>query len=340
MSLFYHARSGRAAVLLLLGLGMSCALGQAQRFRERQIFDPNTGTWIEEDAPPEQAALDQLGEARALIAEGKPGPARDILKKWLKANPGDDQFQDADYLLGETYFLGKDFWKAVERYQSVAENSSGELFNLANGRCIDVARAFLSGQKRILWGIFRLPAQDDGVDILDRVWQRAPGSRLGEVALHLKADYFFGHGDMDLAQDEYANLVKQYPSGRWIQQGMLRSAESAEAAFPGIRFDDKSLIEADERYRQFQSAFPAYAERESVNDRLTGIRETRAEKDLDIARWYERTKRTDAAGYYYRLIVRDYGGTLAESEARARLRVLGADLNAVTTPESQAEEVK
>jgi len=42
---------------------------------------------------------------------------------------------------------------------------------------------------------------------------------------------------------------------------MLRSAEASEAAFPGIKFDDQPLVEADERYRQVLAAFPTYAER-------------------------------------------------------------------------------
>jgi len=322
----------------LLGWAVWTAPAQGQRFRGRQGFDPHSGTWIDEDRPPETAPLDELGEIRALIAADKPGPARSQLKKWMKAHPDDERYQEADYLLGETYYLAKDYWKAVERYQSVAENTSGELFHLANGRCVDVARAFLSGQKRILWGIFRLPAQADGVEILDRVWQREPGSQLGEVALRLKGDYYFGNGDMELAQDEYAGLVKQYPSGRWVQMAMLRSAEASEASFPGIRFDDRPLIEADERYRQFAKAYPSYAERENVEQRLEGIRQQRAEKDLDIAEWYERTKRTDAAEFYYRQVLKLYPGTLADAEARSRLRALGVALD--TPEETTTEERK
>ena len=128
---------------------------------------------------------------------------------------------------------------------------------------------------------------------------------------------------MDLAQDEYNNLVQQYPSGRYVQLAMLRSAEAAEAAFPGIRFDDKPLIEADERYRQVLATFPAFAERESIPERLDGIKQERAEKDLDIARWYERTRQPSAAEFYYRQILKDWSDTVAAADARTRLQALG-----------------
>jgi outer membrane protein assembly factor BamD (BamD/ComL family) len=313
------------SVSLALVLAELSLRTQEQKFRERQVLDPNTGQWVDQ-TPAEPNAPetgDAIAEARSLLATGKPAKARGLLQQWLKQPPDEERLYEATFLLGETYFESRDFWKALKQYETVAENSSGELFDLANQRSIDVARAFLSGQKRIVWGFLRLPAYAEGVDILDKVWERIPGTRLGELALKLKADYYYKNGDMDLAQDEYNNLVQQYPSGRFIQLAMLRSAEAAEAAFPGVRFDDKPLVEADERYRQLLGTFPAYARREEVPERLEGIRQERAEKDLDIGRWYERTKQPSAAEFYYRLVLKDWPDTLAAADARTRLRALG-----------------
>jgi outer membrane protein assembly factor BamD (BamD/ComL family) len=325
--LVLHNRGSR--FVLAAGAVACCAvlaLAQEPKYRERQVLTPDNDQWTDQEAPEEALPGDTLGQARALLAKNKPDDARKILQKWIKANADDERYEEGVFLLGDTYYESRDFWKAVQQYQSVAENSSGELFRLAQTRCLDVGRAFLAGQKRILWRIFRLPAYDDGVEILDRVWQREPGSRMGELALKYKGDYRFGNGDMDLAQDEYANLVEQYPKGRFVQMAMERTAVSAEAAFPGVKFDDTPLREADEKYRQFENTYPSYAEREQVADRLEGIRQKRAEKDLSIAQWYEHTKRSDAAQFYYRRILRDWPHTLAEAEARGRLRALGVEL--------------
>lgn len=334
-----HARSTLIASGLLsvwLLVGTSLAPAQDTQYREQEVLDPNTLTWAPASQPT-AAPAGPLDEARHLLATGKPGKARGLLKDWLDANFDSDQYYEGEFLLGETYFLQNDFWKAVERFQTVAENASGALFERANERCVDVARAFLAGRKRILWKIFRLPAQDDAIEILDRVWERMPGTRLGETALWLKAQYFFRSGQMDLAQDEYANLVTQYPGGRYTQIAMLRSAEAAEASFPGIRFDDRPLLEARERYEQLEAAFPAFAADEQVAARLEGIEEQRANKDLDIARWYQRTDRTDAAIFYYRTLLRDWPDTLAAAEARRSLEALGAAEEPPTTvPEGES----
>jgi TolA-binding protein len=322
----------------LLGSVVLADESQEQRFREREVLDPETGEWVAEQETPDAAAGDALDEARGLLAIGKPRDARKLVNNWLKTIPDDARYFEALFLLGETYFWSRDFWKAGERFQTVAENAAGPLFRRANEYCVDVARAFLSGEPRIFWRIFRVPAYDDGLEILDRVWQREPGSPLGEMALKLKADYFFQNGDFDLAQDEYANLAQQYPSGRFIQLAMLRTAESAEAAFPGIKFDASPLIDADVRYRQFQDAFPTHARRENVSERIEGIRQQRAEKDLDIAGWYERTNRPDAAQFYYLEILEDWPDTLAATEARARLRALGVDVEQADQPTVQEDQ--
>ncbi len=316
----------RLLVAAALALAELSVYPQDQRYRERQVLDRQTDEWVDREPTPTETPADDLGRARLHLANGKPGKAKSLLRRWLKANPDDERYYEAVFLLGESYFESRDFWKALQQYVQVAENASGELFDLANQRCVEVARAFLSGQKRIVWGVLRLPAYDEGIDTLDRVWERVPGSRLGELALKLKADYYFSHGDMDLAQDEYANLAQQYPAGRYHQLAMLRTAEAAEAAFPGIKFDDLPLIEAEQRYQQVSAAYPTYAEREQIPQRLEGIRQQRAEKDLDIGRWYERTRQPSAAEFYYRQILKDWPDTLAAAEARTRLRAMGVQI--------------
>ena len=309
-----------------LALPAPPAAGQEERYRERQVLDPASDTWQDEPIADRGAPAGALDEARRLLAEEEYRRAHKLLKGWTRDNPEHDRYFEGMYLLGDAQFGREHFYQAYESYEVVVESTAGDLFFRALQREMDVARAFLAGEKRIVWKFLRMPAYDDGIEILDRVWERAPGTRLGETALKLKADYFFAVRELDLAQDEYVNLAREYPHGRYAQLAMLRAAEAAAAAFPGIQFDDRALLDAEVRYRQVERAFPGYAERERVADRLQGIREQRAEKNLDIAGWYERTKRMGAAEFYYRAVLSDWPDTLAAGEARRRLRALGVEL--------------
>jgi outer membrane protein assembly factor BamD (BamD/ComL family) len=308
-----------AAVLQILPL----AAAQDPMPRERERLDPDTAEWVIAEPELEGSPDADLRRVQRHLVDGQPAKARALLKRWFKANPDNPRQWDAHFLAGEALFDLKDYWKAYEEYEIVVANASGDLYRRALLREMDVARAFLSGQPRIVLKTIRLPAQDDGIEILDRVWERAPGTRLGEEALLLKANHFFDTGRAELAQDEYALLAKEYPNGRYKQFAMLRAAESAERAFPGIRFDDRPLLDADERYRQLQDAYPGYAERERVDARRTAIRDQRAAKDLSIGDWYRKTGNVAAAEFYYRSILKDWPDTFAAGEARSRLLGLG-----------------
>lgn len=340
------------STILAIALGRQLTeptvVAQDEQFRERQVLDPDKDEWvtshIEAGSP-----VAELEQARSLLARGEFKAALKILKPWTEKNFDHDRYYEAVYLLGECYFQKPDFYQAYLNFDIVADATSGELFQKAIRRQMDVARAFLAGEKRIFWGFLRIPAYDDGLEILDRVWQRVPGTRAGEESLKTKADYSFDTGEMEIAQDEYANLAKQYPSGRWITLATLRSAEAAASSFGGPRFDDRPLIDADDRYREFQRLFPGPAEREGIDLRLDAIRNQRAAKDLDIANWYERTKQIDSAAFYYRLILKDWPGTPAALDASSRLRALGLAEEAppqprietpTSMPESQPEPLE
>lgn len=311
-------------------------VAQEEQYRERQVLDPDSDEWLEPTSAP--AGVGELDDARALLAKGETRAARHALEDWIEANPDHERLYEAIWLLGEAHFERPDFYAAYLQYEQVVENSSGELFYKALRREVDVARAFLSGEKRIVWKVLYLPAYQDGIEILDRVWERAPGTRLGEEALKIKADYYYANGDLDLAQDEYVSLAREYPYGRFVRLASLRAAEASAASFPGIPYDDRALLEAETRYEQVQSTYPEYAERERVAERIEGIRQTRADKDLATAKWYEKVGQAGAAEHYYRMIVREWPETLASSEARSRLRALGIEIEATPVGAPAATE--
>ncbi|QOJ15064.1 MAG: outer membrane protein assembly factor BamD [Planctomycetia bacterium] len=310
-------------VATTLAFGGAAALAQSQQYREQEVLDPATGTWGELPEPPPDPPTDELGRARTLLAEGNWRGANRLLKRWLEENGDHDRYLEGVFLYGESYFERGWYWEAYEQYEIVAEQGSGELFQLALRRETDVARAFLAGKKRRVLRIFWIVAYDDGIKILDRVWERTPGTRLGEIALKLKADYFFNTGELQSAQDEYVNLAREYPAGRFTRFAALRAAEAAAAAFPGIAYDERPLLNAQERYQEVLRVYPEYAQQQRVEERLSGIRSQRAEKDLYVAKWYERTGRRGAAEFYYRQILADWPETLAAAEAESRLRGLG-----------------
>ena len=135
----------------------------------------------------------------------------------------------------------------------------------------------------------------------------------------------FKVGDHALAELEYARMIKEYPSSRYHQYALRRTADSALASYRGVAYDDAALVEAEERYGEYRTQYPAVADHEGVGLVLSAIVEQRAEKDFSIGEYYERTEHLATAVFYYEAVLTDWPGTVAASKARSRLELLGID---------------
>ncbi|MCH7870603.1 MAG: outer membrane protein assembly factor BamD [Planctomycetes bacterium] len=187
-----------------------------------------------------------------------------------------------------------------------------------------IAESYLKGEKRRWMGLRLLSGKNDAVQILDEISTNYPDSRLAELAIKATADHMFDSGDHKLAEGEYARLLREYPRSRYTEHAMSRSAEAALASYGGVAYDEAQLIEAEERFEDFRRYSPAAADRKGVGAILDSIRESRGEKDFSVAAYYDRTRHFSSAIYYYRLVRRDWPGTIADVKAAERLNLLGA----------------
>ncbi len=299
-------------------------------YPERQVFNPATGTWSVAPSPVPGTEQGDLQLAMIDLAENRPKQARDRLKKWLKKYPSSDLRSEAMVALGDTELALDNRMQAYKQYEKTLDQFpglEGEERILRNEFAIGVA--FLAGVKQKIW-IFRAPAYEEGLDILDKVVLRAPGAALAEDAIKAKADYYYRNGDFALAETEYARLAQEFPRGRYPRLALLMSAQSALARFPGLAYDDSALLEARERFVSFRERYPEFAEQENIAAFIRRIDETLAAKHLMIGKWYGRQKHAESAAIYFREVVSRWPDSAAAVEARSRLSVLPAMTRPVT----------
>ena len=308
-----------AAVAVLAGI--ACADEPPRSHAVREIWDPQTGTWVRQPPPEPGTPAGDLEIAKAALARGEVEAARAMLAAWMTQYPDSPLRPQALFAQADVELQAGEYLEAHRLYEALLdEYPGGELFDPAIKREIVIAEVFLAGKKRKLWKIFRVSAYDEAIDILDRIInERAPRTELVEQALKIKADYHFRQGDFEQAEREYARLAQEFPTGRYHPMALLLSAQAALASFPGTRFDDAALVEAEERFGDLKRRYPEMAEREGVDQILAGIRERRAQKQYEIARFYQRTGHPAAAGYHYRLILRSWPDTTWGAQAEALL---------------------
>ena len=274
---------------------------------ERLTYDEKTNTWVRTNPPVVGTEDGDLDLARQEMARQDYKPALKSLKAWIKKyGTSAARYAEALDLKASAELETGEYRAAHEDFQALLNQYGGS--GLAEGALqsdFRVAEQYLAGKRRKAWGgLLRIKDREAGVKILDDIAANYPDTQLAELAQLTKADYYFARGEFALAEQEYATFAKTYPQSRYHPKTLLRSAESALATFPGVKFDDKGLIEAQERYTQFAKIYPAQAQDFDVAVTLDDIAIKRADKTLEVGKFYQKTKKISAACYYYRRTVK------------------------------------
>ncbi len=250
--------------------------------------------WVQvSDLPRGLVAVQQL------LDEGRPKKAYKQVKKWIKAHEDSEVMDRALYLKAQAQFDRKLYYQSFEVYEEMLDGwGASRLFESALQQQMEIARRFLAGAKRKIWGFIPASARTEGLEILDRVVERWPGSELAAQALMMQADYYYGRGRFIEAQATYQIVVENYTKSGYYEKALLRNAESTHAQYRGPLYDSGCLTEARLRYEQYRARFPARARELGIESRIVRIRWEESEKHYEIADFYRRTHRQEAAHYY------------------------------------------
>ena len=304
------------------------------RHARKWVFIDSTKEWRESIPPVPGTEDGDLDIAREKLAMGRTKEARKLLKKWLDAYPDSMRVPEAQFLRADADFELKNFMKAYKSFERIVGTELGtEWSDRALERELVIAEVFLSGRRqKVLGGLLRLPAHEEALDMLGRIRERKPGSRLSEKALRVQADYHFKKGEFAEAEDAYAMLSQDFPRGRHHGNAMFHSAESALADFHGIRFDDSALVEARERLLEYQRGYPDKADRKGVANYLDTIRSKRSAKELATGKWYLKVGKPGAAVFYFRSVMHNWPETTSAGQARVELEKMGREVPGASGP--------
>ncbi len=328
---------------VVLYSGVLVATGEPPADRAEQLeFDPQTGRWVEIEPPEPGTPEGDLAIARRHLADGSVGKARRGFKRWL-TNYGEGHVLGRDARLGlaAAEIAGRKYHKAHTILEPLAaEFGTDEITIQAVEMEFVIAEVFLSGTRRKWLGMRILAAEELGIKILDNISANYPETDLAEKALKTKADYYYQRGDFARAEDEYAYLISSFPRSQWLLEANLYRAQATLARFPGTEFDDGALIEAEERFLRFRSEFPQAVAPHDVDLILEDIRNRRAAKEFEIGQYYVKVGKVQAGVFYYRSVIDNWPGTLADTRAQAALAEMGQLHQTPTEAEAQAVPVE
>jgi len=241
-----------------------------------------------------------LVQARATLLDGHAKKAEKLAAKWIEDHDEAAPHRDSALLLkARARLQRRRLYKAFETYdQLLDEHPASKLFETALREQMDIARRFLLGERRKVWGFIPTSARTEAIEILDRVVERWPGSALAAEALMMQADFYYQRGRFLEAQSSYQLLVDHYSKTTLYERALLRNAEATHAQYRGPAYDSSCLTDARVRYVQYRARFAEKAAQLGITQRLQRIDWELAEKHYNIADFYRRTHQPQAARIY------------------------------------------
>ncbi|NIA07787.1 MAG: outer membrane protein assembly factor BamD [Actinobacteria bacterium] len=272
-------------------------------------------------ASPDRDALDQ---AEQVLIEGQPAKATKLLNKWLKKSPRSPYRAEALYYVSQSLEHQGKLYQAFEKYEQLLERySNSEFSRLGLEAEFEIAEKFLSGTKRRALGIFKVSGEGVGINIIEKLQERRPGSLLAEKGLMLLGNYYLQKKLYPEAADTYNLLITEYPSSVYVRQARLRAAKAYMNMFEGISKDPVPLIEARERLLQYRQLYQGDEQSNEIEAMLAKINELQAERDYETGRFYERTRKKQAGRFYYEQVLERWPRSKWAAKAQNKLGKLG-----------------
>ncbi len=204
----------------------------------------------------------QLAKAREALAAGENKRAASLATDWIERYPRDPLLPGAYLLRGDALRARGEYFKALFDYEFVARAyPASEVFVTVIQRELEIGVMYARGTKRLWLGMRILNADDVAEELLIRVQERMPGSRLAEEAAIELADYYFRKREMRLSVEMYSIFLENHPNSDQVSKARRRLIYSELATFKGPPFDASGLHEARALLNELIAVEPAAAER-------------------------------------------------------------------------------
>jgi outer membrane protein assembly factor BamD (BamD/ComL family) len=291
-------------LIALVSLAAPCAGARAEEVQFQ------SGQWAATSAPVRGTSGGELAMIRQALRDGRCKRAIKLADRFVEKHAEDSGVEEAMYLGGQAQLDRGMYWQAYGRFEKqIAKFPAGDFLRRATAREADVARAFLAGKKRLVWGFLPLSARSEGVSIMERVIGRVSGTQMAAQCLTELADYYFNRkqwAEAALAYDRFTEMFAgQYDTARAEYMAALSHFNS----FRGVAYEDTPLLEARHRFKAFVSRYPNATRTDAALTCITRIEDLLAQKGHAIGKFYARIGQPRPAAFYYQLVARLYPDT-------------------------------
>ncbi len=307
-----------------------CLLAFPQRSPAPLIYTPGEG-WRYEPVGGEgrwtrTRAKDQLEVAQAAFDKKNYSLALKAARRTVHLWPFSDYAPQAQYLVGRCYEAQGKSEKAFKAYQHLIETyPKVENYDEVVKRQFLIANRFLGGEWFKLWGFIpAFPSMDKTIKLYEQIIKNGPYSEVAPVA------------QMNIGAAQEKKLVKDYPAAaKAYERAADRYSDQpvgADALYKvGLAYNkqartaeyDQSVAgQAIATFTDFMALHPQDTRTPEAQKMIDSLKQEQARGNFDVARFYEKKHKWQAARIYYNAVVdtlRDKPNSAFAEAARRRI---------------------
>jgi outer membrane protein assembly factor BamD len=309
---------------LLLTLTLLAATAWPRTSDAVTVYRSSEGWSVEgEDTAIEGSAGEQMRKAESLEAAGDSGKAYNAYRALVK-NFGQSALapkaQRKVALLLEQH---GEYDKAFDAYSVyLTKYPKGDDFDAVVEAQFKIAKLFLEGQKRKVFGVPFAPSMTRAQEMFEGILKRATYSKFAPLAQFNLGQCLEKQAKYPEAIAAYHTVVTKYPNDAiaddaQYQIGYVMLREAREGSY-----DAASQQKAREAFEDFISRYPESEKVPQARENLKSLQGGATKGSLDIAKFYEKSKKYKAAVIYYNEVLKNQPDSPESAIAKARIDFL------------------
>jgi outer membrane protein assembly factor BamD len=266
-----------------------------------------------------------LKAARDHVSNKQVGKAADTYRTIIKFAPLSPQAEAARFELGTLLETLGEYDDAFDRFEEyLKKNPNGPRFENAVESMYRIAKRYMDGEKRRVFGVKLFTSDERAQKMFESIIQQAPYSKVSARAQYNIGLLLERQGSGQEAIVAYQTVMERYPTDPIANDAQYQIGHVRMTDFRGGRYDRSAWLKARESFEDYVNRTPNSEKAGQARDNLKRLSSGEAKAGLDVALFYDKSKKYKAAAAYYQDVVRDFPGTPEARQSKTRIKELEA----------------
>ena len=289
------------------------------------IFRSNEGWSVEGDpaSKVEGSAAEQMRKAEELEAKGNSGAAYDAYRALVKRYGLSVLAPKAQRKIGLILERSGDYDKAFNAYSTYLQKyPKGEDFESIVESMFKIGKLFLEGEKKKLLGVKIASSMERAKEMFTEIVKRAPYSRWAPLAQFNLGQALEKQTKYPEAIAAYTAVTTRYPTDAIADDAQYQIGYVRLQEFRQGSYDQAGANKARESFDDFINRYPDSEKVPQARENTKQLEGGAARGQLEIAKFYDKTKQYRAAVIYYNDVIKASPDTAEATLAKNRIEEL------------------